>query len=145
MYETKVNLSILLPGRTMLSEQEVTVIKSKPLLSPKTGKQLYRNGKPVFRTHKEYDYDKMEKILVDVGGQKSEIIPVHVRKCKTAKQILNICKEAYEDMIKAEKPYDYKSSTPWAVLSKDRRLEWHLQQIAKSLGGTLESFSVYED
>lgn len=128
MYEIKVNLTVELPGRTMLSKQECL-------------KQL-KNDEIV------EDFDKMEEFslrIYDPETNKRLTIKPRIRKCKPAIQSLNICKEAYEYMIsKNSTPSSIRENT-WLLMSQQSRLEYHLKEISESLGGTSFTYQVIED
>ena len=128
MYEIKVNLTIELPGRTMLSKQECL-------------KQL-KNNEIV------EDFDKMEEFslrIYDPETNKNLIIKPRIRKCKPAIQSLNICKEAYEYMIsEGSTPSSIKVNI-WLLMSQQSRLEYHLREISESLGGISFTYQIIED
>lgn len=128
MYEIKVNLTIELPGRTMLSKQECL-------------KQL-KNNEIV------EDFDKMEEFslrIYDPETKKNLIIKPRIRKCKPAIQSLNICKEAYEYMIGIGSTPSSIKVNNWLMMSKQSRLEYHLREISESLGGISFTYQIIED
>jgi hypothetical protein len=169
MYESKINLVMALPGRVMMSEQECSRKVKKALV--KKGKQILKNGKPVW-------YTTTEPINCDVHQieiSKDETIVVYTRRNRPASRVLNVCKEAYKEfigsfvpnnyimpknfkapMIEQEAPSGKKIINPkypgvplktqsWLELSQEERLEWHLKNLCYSLGGVLESYTILED
>lgn len=143
MDNIKLSLSIVLPGRTLWSREE----SLKPLMKV----QFNKNGKPIKDkagnvVRKEElceDYSKHESISVTLqNGRQEETIKVLVRKCKPAKQVINLTQEAYDEMVSNTKPYGFKGN--WQQLSRNQKLKWHCDQIAASLGGTVENFQVME-
>lgn len=62
-------------------------------------------------------------------------------KSKSAKQVINITKEAYDYFISNEKPYGFKGS--WDKQSINQKINWHANRIAQYLGGSLESFQIF--
>lgn len=143
MIETKVRLSMSIPGAQMLSEQECSE-------NPKENYQ-------------------QETITVKYKKKKGKIqkenIVINLRKNRLVKQVLNISKEAYDYMTDpklpptdklARKLYLQKTdkikgkkitveTTVWANLSPMRKLDWHLANIAKSLGAVDYTFTVLDD
>lgn len=147
MAETKLRLSLNVPGAQLLSEQECS----------KNPKESYDTTIiPV-----EF-YSKKGKL------QKENVV-VKTRKQRTVKQSLNISKEAYNHMIDPEaapterlnkKVYIKKivgkkpngqvikktiESTVWAQYQLKQRLEWHLSRIAESLRAVGFTYEVFED
>lgn len=120
--EVKVNLSITLPGRVMISEQ---VAQNKP-----------------------ENYESFSMIVTDVNNKKkkdSERITVKVRKCVPALQSINLSVDAYESMTnKMEVPSWSKIGT-WTAMSKKQRLETHLKRITEALGGLSFTYKVLDN
>lgn len=117
--EVKVNLTVILKGRVMVSEQ---VAQNKP---------------------ENYDLFSME--LYDKSRNKRDIIKVRTRKCIPAKQTINLSVDAYNTMIdRKECPYWFGKPKDWANLSNKQRLEAHLKDITESLGGVSYSYVVFE-
>lgn len=174
MYEPKLNLIMLLPGRTMMSEQECLRKVRKPLMGKgkKSDKQVIdKNGNPVWHTVIEPDPAKTDRFqidFVDKNGKPDGSIVVSTRKSYPAKRYLSICEEAYEDYIsnsvpeafhapKGFKPHvpaikkksqsmnSFLKECAWLEMSKTERLEWHLRGICAALGGVMDSYTVLED
>lgn len=127
MNETKLNLNIVLPGNTMLSKQEC-------LKNPKDSFE-----KQVIRVESVKPDKKKKKYIKTV-----EYLDIHVRKCRTASQSINMTKEAYDYMVSKECPY-FAKPKDWARMSKVKRLEAHLEETCKALGGISYTYQVFED
>lgn len=128
MNDIKVSLTIALPGRVMLSKAECLKIMKKDS-----------------ETVVVEDYDKTDKEYLQVGKR---TYTLHLRKTKPATQKLNLSKYAYDYMVGIEPPYwvkPYYKGKTWSNLSKKQRLVAHLEGIAESLNGKLQSFEVFED
>lgn len=127
MNETKLNLNIVLPSSTMLSKQEC-------LKNPKDSFE-----KQVIRVESVKLDKKKKKYIKTV-----EYLDIHVRKCRTASQSINMTKEAYDYMVSKECPY-FAKPKDWARMSKVKRLEAHLEETCKALGGISYTYQVFED
>lgn len=123
MVDNKVTLTILLPGSQMYSHKEC-----------EENKELLDNNSL------ELEYIKDKK----TGKYVRETIHFNTRKCRPAKQVINICNEAYEYMISKEAPWFVKPGL-WVQLSKKLRLEKHLENITQSLGGIKYTYNILED
>ena len=126
MLETKVSLTVVVPGATMISKQECL-------------KQLENSDDEslVFNHQVITVYDKDNK--------NQKVLHIKTRKCIPASQSLNICKEAYEAMTASEIPYKVRKVSEWLAMSKKQRLEKHLDDIAAQLGGVVGSYVIFED
>lgn len=121
--EIKVSLSVVLQGRTMLSQEAAKALEEQGLAG----------------------YDEFNMKVSDAKGQNREVIHVKTRKSAPASQLLNISKEGYDAMTDKENvPYWSKAET-WAGMNAKMRLEAHLQKICESLGGTSYTYQVFED
>ena len=120
--EVKVNLSITLPGRVMISEQAA---QNKP-----------------------ENYESFSMIVTNVNNKKkkdSERITVKVRKCVPALQSINLSVDAYKAMTsKAEVP-SWSKIGAWAAMSEKQRLEAHLKKITEALGGLSFTYKVLDN
>nr|DAR32463.1 MAG TPA: hypothetical protein [Bacteriophage sp.] len=114
--EVKVSLTVVLPGRTMVSQQ---VAENKPLES----------------------YDTIVVELWDKEVQKRERMFVKVRKSIPAKQSINLSVDAYKYMVSDEAPYFIKSKV-WKAMNIKNRLEAHLQKICEQLNGISYTYEV---
>ena len=121
MVDNKVTLTILLPGSQMYSNKECE--ENKELLSNNSLELSY---------------------LKNSGKFVRETIHFSTRKSRPAKQVINLCNEAYEYMISKEAPWFVKPGL-WVQLSKKARLEKHLENITQSLGGVNYTYNVLED
>lgn len=148
MTEVKVRLSMSVPGAQMLSEQECS-----------------KNPK------KSYNVDNMTlKVKTKKGKYQKETFTIRTRKQCLVKQCLNITKEAYDYMVDAKQPPTDKlakklfinkaigkddrgktkrlkfETTVWAYMyTPIKRLDWHMSQIAESLGAVDYNFEVLDD
>lgn len=128
MNEIKLNLNIVLPGRTLLSVQECA----------ENPKESYEHQKIRVETVKK-DPKKKNKFIKSV-----EWIDIKVKKCRTASQSINMTKEAYDYMVSKECPY-FAKPKDWARMGKKARLEAHLEETCKALGGISYTYQVFED
>lgn len=174
MVNVKVNLTILLQGSTMMSERDCSKEVQRPVINQKgkyAGKQKRdKKGNPIFKTVLVPDPDKLDHHTIKVACKdektnKTVIESLHfgTRKCKVAKQSLNLCEEAYKYMTGHEVPEGYRYpkdfkpnkamlkkgisilSQAWNAMDKKGKLEWHLHQICKSMNGTLGDYTVFND
>ena len=143
MIDVKLSLSIILPGGVMFSREESLKPLKKPVKNNK-GKILKKKGETVYKTVLVPSFEKNDSFKLKLKDAGKEVeTTVFVRKCKPAKQVINICEEAYEHMISStEVPYGYKGN--WKTLSKNQKIKWHCERIAASLGGTFDSFQVLD-
>ena len=127
MNEIKLNLNIVIPGRQLLSAKECAE-------NPKESFE-----KQVVRVESVKPDKKKKKYIKTV-----EYLDIHVRKCRTASQSINMTKEAYDYMVSKECPY-FAKPKDWARMSKVKRLEAHLEETCKALGGISYTYQVFED
>lgn len=124
--EIKVSLSVVLQGRTMLSQEQ-----AKALEEEKAGT----------------GYDTFS---VRVEGRKSDgkkdiqTITVKTGKCKPAGQSLNLSMDAYDYMTGKEAPHFVKPGD-WEKLTRKQRLEAHLKRICEELGGVSFTYAVLDN
>lgn len=139
MNEIKVNLSIVLPGSTLLSKDECLKTIQKVV--------TLKNGKKRTITNTVEDWDKTDKhtLRVTEKGSKPEIITFSTRKCRTATQSININKDAYMTMVSSLCPTWFPSSKKWAGMNKADRLELHMKRIAENFSGVSYTYQVFED
>ena len=165
MNEIKVNLTMLLQGRTMLSEQECLRKVRKPLMGKgkKANKVVVdKNGNEVWVTVKEFDPAKSDKFNIDLKDKDGNEVPttIYTRGSRSATKTININNQAYEYFISKEVPLSFtapKNFKPnykirkspneqaWLGMSETQRLEWHLTSICSSMHGTLLSYNVLKD
>ena len=124
--EIKVNLSIILQGGVMYSQEQ-----AKALEKEKVG-----TG---------YDTFSMRVEGKNGNGKKdAETITVKTRKCKPASQSLNLSMDAYDYMTGKEAPYFVKAGD-WERLTKKQRLEAHLKRICEELGGVSFTYAILDN
>lgn len=142
MIDIKLNLSIELPGSTMLKKEECLKTTHKVIKKETKDGKIYKKTIKV----KVEDWDKMDKHTMRVaGGFKPQVITFHTRKCIPAAQSLNMSKEAYEYMIDKDSCPSWSKPGKWAAMSEKERLEAHLQRTVEYLGGTSYTYQVFED
>lgn len=138
--ETKLSLTIILPGRTMFSKEECFKTTRKV--------KVLKNGKKIFKKEVTEDPEKVNIHTVKVDGkekEKPEVIHYTTRKFRPAKQTINISRDAYEGMID-DIPRRFKNrKSYWLSLPKKSRVEFNVNELAKSLGGTVDSYIIFED
>ena len=138
----KVNLSIVLKGRTMLSEQEC----SKQLVKYIYNKHTKKKEEVVILV---YDTDKVtpNKLFLnytDESGKHKELIHFSTRNTIPCKKSINISKCAYDYMISSECP-EWAKIKEWKQLNQMQRLTQHMQRICNNEGGLSFEFQVFED
>lgn len=120
----------------------------------------------------KYDRHNVE-VDSSVERGKTETLTYYTRRSREVKQSINLYQEAYDYMISSDMPQGYhapKSFKPhmptrsrldrktkkwvdgvplevqaWRAATPQQRLEWHLNAIAASLGGRLDSYTVFND
>lgn len=115
----KISLSIELPGSTMFSKEA-----------------SFKNATPLPDKHNK------EFMKIKNGNGNLETITINTRKCIPAKQVINISEEAYNYFISDEKPPEYRSD--WKKMSSAARLYYHLDSIAKAMGGKMIDYKVLD-
>lgn len=139
----KVNLSIVLQGSTMLSEQEC----SKQLIEYKYNKATKKNEKVIKLA---YDVDKVtpNRLFLDYkdnnGIRHKEPIYFMTRNTIPCKKTINISKEAYDYMVSSECP-EWARVGEWKQLSKIKRLTQHMQRICENENGISFEFQIFDD
>lgn len=142
MDNIKLSLSIILPGSVMWSKEESLKQLEKTVFT-KSGKPLKKKGQVVKKLQLVPDFDKHDSFVLRVTENGKEVpLKVFVRSCKPAKQVINITQDGYDYMVSNEKPYDFRGN--WNGLSINQKLKWHCINIAKGIGGIVESFQVME-
>lgn len=128
MSEVKVSLSIILQGRVMLSQESAKTLEKMNLAG-------FTKHSMVVGEHKRMG----KKVKVD-----KETIHFKTRNTIPAVQNINICKEAYLYMTGKECP-SFISPKDWSRMSKTKKLEAHLNEIAESRGGKVKQYHIFED
>ena len=138
--ETKLSLTIILPGRTMFSKEECLKTTRKV--------KVLKNGKKIFKKEVTEDLEKVTIHTIKVDGKKKEkpeVIHYTTRKFRPAKQTINISRDAYEGMID-DIPRRFKNrKSYWLSLPKKSRIDFNVNELAKSLGGIVDSYVIFED
>lgn len=125
--EIKVSLTVILPGRVMLSQKQAEASE----------KQTLGSG---------FDHFSMEVSELDKVNKKfnREVIQVETRKSVPSSQALNITVDVYETMIDSSNcPYSLKHNV-WQSMTIKGRLEYNLQKTCEYLGGVSYSYVVFE-
>lgn len=141
MSEIKMNVSIILRGRVMLTKEECL----------KTTQVNYTDKKGKKRTkfvevEDPEKYETYQMQLKDYKTKKIETLHISVRKCREAKQSLNINKESYNYMIGKDSCGSLGvSQKHWNRMTKDQRLKAHLDEICKGLNGISYTYHIFED
>lgn len=122
MTEVKVSVNITLQGGVMLTQDEA--------------KHLEKENGTGF---------ELVKVKVKNENGKTETINAKARKFKTITQVINMNKEAYAYMTSREGCLPGISQSVWNKMPSEARLEAHLKLTAKSLGGKLHTYKVFDD
>lgn len=120
--EIKVNLTVVLPGRTMMSEQECSE-------NPK----------------ENYDTFSLQIVDNDKGKDKRYTISPKLRKSVPATQSMNISREAYNYMSSIGSCPAKVKLRDWEHLHPRQRLEYHLRMICESVKGVKYSYVIFSD
>ena len=137
----KVNLSIVLPGSTMLSEQECskqlkdTIIKKgkKKIITKTVYNKENNTENRIFLDYKDND-----------GIRHREPLFFMTRNTIPCKKSINISKEAYDYMVSTECPA-WEKMGEWKQLSRIKRLTSHMQRICDNEGGISFELQIFED
>ena len=137
----KVNLSIVLPGSTMLSEQECSKQLKDTII--KKGKK-----KIITKTMYNKENNTENRIFLDYkdndGIRHREPLFFMTRNTIPCKKSINISKEAYDYMVSTECPA-WEKMGEWKQLSRIKRLTSHMQRICDNEGGISFEFQIFED
>lgn len=130
MSDTKINLVVVIPGATMMSEQECSKQLKKPVINKKgkyAGKQA-RDKKGNLLWYYEsvpdlskYDKHEIRVITSEEGEKKSETITYHTRKYRSVRQVINLTKDAYDYFISNEAPYGYRAPKDFKPSAKAKK------------------------
>ncbi len=146
MSEIKVRLTIELPGSKLVSEQECSKQLKVPVKDKNGNFIKNKAGKVIMKLQEVYDPQKTTPNFIpmeDPKTKKSYVIRFFTRKSRSIQQVLNISDTSYEYFISQEAPSNFKGN--WKTLSKKARLEWHLDEIAKTIGGKVSCYSIIGD
>lgn len=143
MSTSKIRLTIALQGGVLLSQEETCKLQDV-VVKTESGKPKIKDGKVVTEPTLLPDKHKFDHFEIKVmEGTRPEIIKVATRKCKPALQVINLSEEAYREFINpAIMPYKFKGV--WKALTENQRVQWHCEQIANAMGGTLKSFVILD-
>lgn len=125
MDNVKVCASFILPGSKIPAEYSYS----------KNGKKKKKEAEE----EKTLLY-KQENIKIN-----KQNVVINLRVPKPARQNLHLTLEAYKYMIAPENPAGGLNTYEWKRLTKNKRVQYHLLDIAKNFQGTLESFNIMED
>lgn len=120
--DIKVNLNIVLQGRTILSEDECKRLQDLKM-----------------RGYEDFSINYLDR------DKKRVVLNMKLRTCKPASQSINISKTSYIYMISDECPESFPNPKYWVRLSKKQRLEYHLKELTQSMGGLKFTYKVFED
>lgn len=121
MADIKVSATFILPGRVLRAETPV------------------KNKKGEKRKEEELYYQETLRFKND------KPIVINLRKGVPATQVLHISYDAYKGMIAQDNPAKGVTPYEWRKLSNKKRLQSHLNLVADTLNGVLESFTVLDD
>ena len=115
--DVKVNLTMFVPGATMMSEQECSKQLRKPVINKRgryAGKQARdKNGKLLWYYEKVPDLTKYDRHDIKVKSLakkgETEVITYYTRKFREAKRVINLSPEAYNYFISSETPHGYRA------------------------------------
>ena len=143
MSTSKIRLSIVLPGSTLLSQEETCKLQTVTV-KDKSGKPKVKDGKIVTQEVMLPDKHKFNHFEIKVMDRgKPEVLKVATRKFRPAAQVVSLSEEAYENFIDPTfTPYKFKGV--WKALTDNQRIQWHCEQIAEAMGGRLGSFVVLD-
>ena len=143
MSTSKIRLSIVLPGSTLLSQEETCKLQTRTVKTA-SGKPKVENGKVVTEEVLVPDRSKFSQFELKVMDKgKPETIMVSVPKSRPATQVISLSEEAY-DYFTDPMAIPYKFKGVWKGLTPNQRVQWHCQQIAEAMGGRLDSFVILE-
>lgn len=128
MSEIKLSLSIKLPGSVMYSQEGAKALEQQGLAG-------FTKHSLVVEMHKRMG----KKVKVD-----KETIHFKTRNTIPAVQNINISKDAYNYMVSNECP-SFMTPKDWSRMSKVKKLEAHLNEIAESRGGKVLHYHIFED
>lgn len=124
MIETKVSLDLRVQGARMLSSQVC-----------EKNTENYEES----RIFVKYAKGKDKKLV-------KELIVIKLRKQELVSQHINICKEAYEEMLKTPVPeFSKTKGLSWNSLSKREKLKKHFDLIAHDLKAVSYTFDIIDD
>ena len=131
MIESKIRLTLVVPGATMLSSQECE----------KNPKENYKEQNVVVK----YTKGKGKHTTT-----KTKVYKIHLRSHKPATQSISICKEAYDYMLSTPTEAKYNRATKggkriWDTMTIKDRLKMHFDTIANDLNAISYSYEILDD
>lgn len=127
MVETKIRLSMVIPGATMISSQDCEKMSKEDAFEPST-------------LNISYKVKKGKKEVI-----KRETLYINTRKSIPARQSISISKEAYSYMIDPKEIPTASMRKTWPKLSLTKRLEYHLAIIAEHFNAISYSYEIFND
>lgn len=130
MVESKIRLSLRVPGAKMLSSQ----VCEK-------------------NTKRNYNISKMNIEYSEGKKKKKETLTIQTRKQELVSQSISINKEAYDYMLDTSTSPKFlkkvkkggREATVWSLMTIDERLKHHFNQIAHDLNAVSYSYVILED
>lgn len=110
-----------------------SVLPAEPPCSKKGKKKKNENESEIFYRQETVHFKNSKPIVVSL------------REAKPASQTLHLCQGSYEYMKSADNPAGGVKPYEWKRLSANKRIKYHLQDIAHTLNGKLESFKIIDD
>ena len=90
MDNIKLSLTIILPGRVMVSKEE-SLKQLTRTIKNKDGKTVFKKGKPLTEECQVYDFKTNDRtVLSFMSNGRKETVEVFTRKCKPAIQIIHL-------------------------------------------------------
>lgn len=134
MKEIKVSLKVVLPGRTLLSQEECLKTIQKEVITKK--------GKKFIKTEIVEDPAKFDMHTLKIDN---EVISFKTRKTKPAYQAVNLDVDTYKYMISTSDNPAGVPPSQWKRMNTKDRLEFHLRGICSALGGKAYTYFVFDD
>lgn len=131
MSTVKLSVTIVLPGSTMMTSQECD----------ENPQENYENNF-ILLSVKKYDYKTKKSFF------RKEPLEFKTRKCVDAQQVIKMSDEAYENMTSVSCPEWFIPKggiNAWKKMSKEQRLEAHLDRVCKAMGGKSYTYAVFSD
>ena len=127
MSESKVRLTMVIPGATMISSQDCEKMSKK---------EAYDSFSITVNVKKK----KGKKQVIN-----KEILHINTRKSIPAKQSISISREAYNYMTDKKEIPSAKLSKIWGSMANEQRLKYHLNLIAEHFNAVSFSYEILDD
>lgn len=144
MTDTKISLTIEVPGAKMVSKEESLKSTQVPVVDS-LGKVIRKkDGKPLTKLA-EVDIPEKNDFYLLKGkvSNGSYSIKFGVRKQELIKQVINLSNDAYDYFV--ETPTKKFTLAAWKRMGKEERVKAHLESIASHLGGKVSNYYIFED